>query len=146
MLAGLYSIPGITPQNVFAVISGAGKVESNHRISRDGHTLLETLVTKLAGFTLLRDISSFAFVITCLFITPGKKGVKMKKRRAERPAVESKSSMKLGVEDRISILLTVLQPALITMQALSASVESLHYFQVSPIVSHCDKVQDNLTQ
>lgn len=54
--------------------------------------------------------------------------------------------MKLGVGDKISILLTCSPPALITMQALSASIESLYYFQVSPIVSHCDKVQDNLTQ
>lgn len=54
--------------------------------------------------------------------------------------------MKLGVGDKISILLTCSPPALITMQALSASTESLYYFQVSPIVSHCDKVQDNLTQ
>lgn len=36
--------------------------------------------------------------------------------------------------------------SLITLQTLSVNRESLYYFQVSPTVSHCDKVPASLTQ
>lgn len=62
------------------------------------------------------------------------------------PAVGTNSTTEQGAGARISMLLTRSPPSLITMQALSASGESLYYFQVSPIVSHCDKAQDDLTQ
>lgn len=63
-----------------------------------------------------------------------------------RPAVGTNSTMEQGAGAEISMLLTRSPPSLITRQALSASGESLYYFQVSPIVSHCDKEQDDLTQ
>lgn len=64
----------------------------------------------------------------------------------QHPAVGTNSTMEQGVGAEISMQLTRSPPSLITMQALSASGESLYYFQVSPIVSHCDKEQDDLTQ
>lgn len=74
-------------------------------------------------------------------------GVKMKQASKHwHPAVGTNSTTEQGAGARISMLLTRSPPSLITMQALSASGESLYYFQVSPIVSHCDKAQDDLTQ
>lgn len=70
----------------------------------------------------------------------------MKQVNTGAQLLEAKAVQNGGRGARISILLTRPPPSLITMQALSVSVESLYYFQVSPIVSHCDKVQDDLTQ
>lgn len=107
----------------------------------------------LAELTLRHDIASFCICHKRLFHTLEKTVLRLKmpqerrlRKQAQTPSCWKQKQYEMGVGDRINILLTHSPPALITMQALSASVESLYYFQVSPIVSHCDKVQDNLTQ
>lgn len=105
-------------------------------------------------FNFLPDIVSSGICNSMALQHTGKKGsalknatgVKMKQVNTGSQLLEAKAVWNGGRRARISILLTCLPPSLITMQALSVSVESLYYFQVSPIVSHCDKVQDDLTQ